>query len=359
MRTITLVLVLAVASFGAVLFSNVPATNLAEGEEFVPTVASAPFLPPESGGFLDILYITKEFDSSFVNGIATSPSYGWISVDDFILEDDSNIEKITYWVIRYQTESGVYHRFWNWTSGQGPQSELDNASVTATLTSTGQYAFGYLVYKMEAEMDYDLDAGHYWAGSYFSSGFWYIMVANNEWDDMAYFDYGGGGSGPWYSSQYMWGAAYGFFQVFEGTSGDPDITPPYVDGMDPADGETGVPLDSLIVFHCKDDDKGVDVSTIDFIARDTSLGAGRAVGLYSPTRVISGDLDIDDADLNDVLCTFTPDDPFYQGDTITCTVDGSLADVKGNEMGEDFVWSFTTYSETVEPTTWGAIKAGI
>ena len=183
----------------------------------VPSGATA-YVPAEPNGFLDILYETKEFDSSFINGYATSPSYGWVTVDDIVLEDDSNIEKITYWVIRYQTESGVYHRFWE-LSGEKPGTELDNATVTATLTSTGQYAFGYLVYKMEAEMEYDIDSGHYFAGSYFSSGFWYMMVFENAYDYLCCFDYGGGGSGPWYTSQEMWGQSADFFQIIEGSTG--------------------------------------------------------------------------------------------------------------------------------------------
>ncbi|MCK4594790.1 Ig-like domain-containing protein, partial [bacterium] len=149
--------------------------------------------------------------------------------------------------------------------------------------------------------------------------------------------------------------------TIEGTSGPPEEIPPYVDGMDPDDGEVQVPLDSTIVFHCKDDDSGVDVTTIDFIAQDSSLTGGRALGIGSPNRVIDGNLDIDDEDINDVVCTFTPTDEFYEADTITCTVDGDLADMKGNLLGDDWVWTFYTYDPefAVEETTWGAIKAGI
>jgi len=140
---------------------------------------------------------------------------------------------------------------------------------------------------------------------------------------------------------------------------EPDTDPPYVDGMEPGDGESDVPVGANIVFHAKDDDKGVDVSTIAFTAEDSSLSGGRALSLYAPTGSISGDLDIDDADINDVVCVFTPDEDLPYEDEITCTVDGSLADVKGNEMGDDFVWSFTTEEEppNVTRTTWGAIKA--
>ncbi|OGD72507.1 MAG: hypothetical protein A2Y64_03155 [Candidatus Coatesbacteria bacterium RBG_13_66_14] len=318
--------------------------------------SGATFVTPGPNGFLDVLYQTKAFDSSFINGYATSPSYGWITVDDFVLDEDSNIEKITYWVINYQAMSGYRHRFWG-LSGQKPGTELTEASgPVCTLTSTGQYAFGYLVYKAEAAMDYDIVSGHYFSGSYFASGFWYMMVFTNAYDYLACFDYGGGGSGPWYTSMEMWGESSDMFQIIEGTAGEPEYDPPYVTDMDPDDGEVQVPLDSNIVFHCVDAEHPVDTDTIDYTATDTSLSTGRVVGLGSPNRVIDGDLDIDDADPMDVVCTFDPTDDFYEGDTITNTVAAGLADSKGNEMVDDFVWTFDTWSG-VETTTWGAIKA--
>ncbi|MCX7022742.1 MAG: Ig-like domain-containing protein [bacterium] len=355
MRYLTLVLVLGACAAFAV------GTDLGEVAH-----DGAAYLPPEPNGFLDVLYMTIEFDlGQFVTGIATVPSYGWVIADDFVLDQDSNIEKITYWVLVDQEASGYVHRFWNDTGGSGPGSELNNADADYTLTSTGQYASGYLVYKMEAEMDYELDAGHYWGASYFSSGFWYMTVTNNAWDDMAYFDYGGGGSGPWYSSQYMFGAPYGFFQVIEGTAVEPEFDPPYVDYMDPDDGEVGVPLDSNIVFHCVDDLHPVDIGTINFTVQDSTLSGDRFAStgsalsvLAMPARTLPGDLVTDDADPMDVVCTWTGDDPFYEGVTVTCTVAAGLADDRGNEMTDDFVWSFTTEDiPKVAETTWGAIKA--
>jgi hypothetical protein len=141
---------------------------------------------------------------------------------------------------------------------------------------------------------------------------------------------------------------------------DPDTAPPYVDGMYPGEGEYGPP-DTDIVFHCRDDGCCVDLETIDFTARDTSLSGGRAIGrgaavgsAHSPNRTIPGDLNVDDTDPRDVVCTFYPDDEL-PWDTITCTVDGSLADGLGYEMGEDFIWWFTTIWD-VEEASWGALK---
>ncbi len=142
---------------------------------------------------------------------------------------------------------------------------------------------------------------------------------------------------------------------------EPDTTPPFVADMEPTDGESDVPIDTEIVFHCGDDESGVDTATIDFTVEDTSLSSNdRAIGIGgSPNGDISGDLDIDDADLLDVVCTFTPDDDLPYEDTLTCTVDGALADLEANEMGDDFVWTFDTEEEppNVVTTTWGTIKA--
>jgi len=348
MRSLTLVLVLSVCAVFAA------STDLGEVSH-----GGAAYVTPGPNGFLDVLYETIEFDyGQLVNGIATAPSYGWVSADDFILEEDSTIEDITYWVLVNSTANGYVHRFWNDTGGSGPGSELDQAAATYALTSTGYSQWGYVIYECDIDLDpdHDMDAGHYWGASWFTSGFWYIAVANNAWDDMAYFDYGGSGSGPWYSSQSQWGTAYGFFQIYEGTAGEPEFDPPYVEGMDPDDGEVQVPLDSNIVFHCVDAEHPVDTGTIDFTAADTTLGTGRALGAGSSNRTLAGDFDFDDTDPLDIVCTFDPDDDFYEGDTITNTVAAGLADSKGNEMADDFVWTFDTWSG-VATSTWGAIKA--
>jgi len=142
-----------------------------------------------------------------------------------------------------------------------------------------------------------------------------------------------------------------------------DFDPPYVTGMDPDDGETDVPVDSAIVFHCVDEISNVDLDTIDFTVQDSTLSGNRAMstsaalGVHaSPARTLPGDLDLDDTDPMDVVCTWTGDDPFYDGVVITCTVAAGLADRRGNEMADDFVWTFDTGLD-VTATTWGAIKA--
>jgi hypothetical protein len=141
-----------------------------------------------------------------------------------------------------------------------------------------------------------------------------------------------------------------------------DFDPPYVDGMDPGEDGYG-PSKGNIVFHCKDDGVGVDCYTIDFRVwedwpwLDRSMTVD-AVGFLERTpKVISavpGDLDIDDTDPNDVVCTFDPDYDFHECDTITCVVSAGLGDILENVMEDDFVWEF---SVDVVEMSWGEVKA--
>ncbi|MCK4594276.1 Ig-like domain-containing protein, partial [bacterium] len=307
----------------------------------------------------DVLYDTGYDYGLMIQGVPTAPGPGWVSADDMVFDEYVYIDMITAYILVNQTVPDSFDiRFWE-DSGSGPGTEIDSAPCECTLTSTGQFMFGYLIYRAEMVLDtvYELEAGHYWFAGGYTSGYWYWTVQYNYFDDMVYFDYGGGGSGPWYSSQYMWGQAYDFFFTVEGEAGPPDTDPPYVDGMDPDEGEYGVPPDSDIIFHCKDDLSGVDIDTIDFTVQDTTLSGRFASIGCDPIRTVPGDLDIDDTDPLDVVCTFDPTNPFYEGEDITCTVDGELADNAENEMGDDFVWTFYIYGDDVTETTWGAIKA--
>jgi hypothetical protein len=123
-----------------------------------------------------------------------------------------------------------------------------------------------------------------------------------------------------------------------------DVTPPYADTFNPPDGGTGQP-NTTIVFHVRDA-TGVDSSSIGFTAEDESKGD------------VSGTLDIDDSNLLDVICTFTPDDDLPVGDTITCTVSEGLADILGNVNQSSFNWNFDVAPYTkLQPTSLGHIKA--
>jgi len=175
-----------------------------------------------------------------------------------------------------------------------------------------------------------------------------------------------GGTHNWTGYQGAWGStsSYGDFMLRCYWEGEPaeDYDPPEVTGMDPDDGEVDVHVDTTIVFHVVDDISGVDVTTIEFTVEDTSkdvhsFALAFSVGGPSPTGVISGELDIDDTDPLDVVCTFTPDDDLPYADAITCTVAAGLADIAGNETENDIVWSFGTEDVRVRACTWGEIKA--
>lgn len=150
---------------------------------------------------------------------------------------------------------------------------------------------------------------------------WYCPQDGN-WGALQYSGWMWFGGSSWYDySVYLYGA-----MMIRGVVND-DVDGPYVDTQDPPDGGWAQP-DTTIVFHARDDDYGVDSGTIDFAAE------------YETGAEVPGTLDIADSYTNDVVCTFTPDNNLPEGETITCTVAGTLADGLTNEMGDDAVWSF-------------------
>jgi hypothetical protein len=243
---------------------------------------------------------------------------------------------------------------WFDVGGLGPPSG-DPYSAESYGPYTPESTGDYTVYTY---VDLSLEDVTVEDGTYFVIGYDNTYLGGQDY-------YNGYDTWAWYSGYWDPDSSWGRTALIQclAETAIPDVDPPYVDGMDPGGGDSDVPLDSNIVFHCKDDGSGVDVDTLDFTVSDTSLRGGRVISssaalsaTLSPTRTIAGDLDVDDTDLNDVVCTFDPDDPLPV-DIITCTVDGTLADRKGNEMGDDVVWSFTTEGyETVENSTWGRIK---
>jgi hypothetical protein len=140
-----------------------------------------------------------------------------------------------------------------------------------------------------------------------------------------------------------------------------DVDPPYVDQQDPPDGGQGEP-DTVIEFHVKDDDIGVDTSTIAFSAEDESKGLSvdkiaSSFIVKSSRGVVPGTFDFDDTDPNDVICTFTPDSDLPIGDNIFCVVDSGLADLLTNATVDDITWSFEVIPyNAIENTSLGNIK---
>jgi len=125
---------------------------------------------------------------------------------------------------------------------------------------------------------------------------------------------------------------------------DSDMTPPYVNGQVPAPQSNVNPPLSSLVFHCRDDDKGVDPATIVF----TCTGNGNP---------IPGTLNKNTTDLHDVICTFTPNTPIPGGVCVLCNVHSGLADGLGNATTSDITWWFTVGSNKVHTNSLGELKA--
>jgi len=204
-------------------------------------------------------------------------------------------------------------------------------------------------------------------GIYVTTGVFYIafqQIGNYPTCDSVAVD-AQSGTHNWTGYQGSWSptSVFGDFMVRCNWGDNYDYTPPEVVDREPEGGDVGVPVDTTIVFHVFDDISGVDIATIEFTVEDASRGPKRVNLAFStdgpsPTGIISGELVIDDSVIWDVVCTFTPDSDLPYGQTITCTVPGTLADRAGNEMGDDEVWSFETQDEPrVTDTTWGRVKA--
>ena len=333
MRTLTLILVLSVSlAFAGALYTDAPA----DLGQVVPG-GGYTCLPPPSN---DILWENPFEFALCTNGYNSSDGYR--CADDFVLDDDATIEGFTCWSIFTGGHPQPFEVTVWVDSGGAPGAEQWSETVSdITDTDTGYTGWGYQMFQTDMVLDssFDLSAGTYWVEFFWTSTYFYWLVEN------------GGNLRQNGAPQ----GVSGFFAI-NGFEGEPDTIPPIVSGMDPDDGEIDVPLDSNIVFLCVDEAHSIDLDTIDFTARDTSLQSDRALGLGSPNRTIDGDLDVDDADPVDVVCTFDPTDDFTMGDTITNTVAAGLADSKGNEMADDFVWVFDVEG-AVTTTTWGAIKA--
>ncbi|HUT98349.1 MAG TPA: Ig-like domain-containing protein [bacterium] len=345
MRFLTLILVLSVSlAFGAVLYTNAPG----DLGQVVPG-GGYTCLPPPSN---DILW-ENPFDFALcTNGYNSSDGYR--CDDDFVLDDDATIEGFTCWSIFTGGHPQPFEVTVWVDSGGAPGDEVWSETISdVTDTDTGYSGWGYTMYQtdMVPADTFDLDAGTYWVEFFWTSSYFYWLVENG---------------GNFRQNGSPMGVS-GFFAV-SGGSWYPEF-PPYVRDMNPDDGDTGVSVDTDIVFYCVCDIRPVDTDTIVFTVEDQSLRPGGrvrvsdsalAVGRVNPHPAgeISGTLDIDDTDRLDVVCTFTPDEDLPV-DLIRCTVAAGLADDRGNETADDFIWTFTTGNYSVEDTTWGAIKAGL
>jgi hypothetical protein len=111
--------------------------------------------------------------------------------------------------------------------------------------------------------------------------------------------------------------------------GTPDTTPPYAEQESPAANATGVARNTVIRFHLRDAQSGVDASSI--VLR---------VGGTQVTPVTSGTA-------QDLTVTYDP--PVDFGAAASVAVSVTASDEDGNAMASLHVWSFTTGEETIPP----------
>jgi len=292
--------------------SNAPDTGLAvQSEPVSPTSGALRYLPPPPGE--TELYWDDGTDCSsyFTNSYSpyattfTAPSDCWLvtyrlywygggSVNiNCLLYNDSGGTPTGSTLFTVTGNSGSASRQW---------VDIDVISAGATLTSGQVFHPGWSHTSTSAGVL--MDTAHHTGSCWLWLGYWY--------------DYS-----PYYTHMVR-------------VVIDDDYDGPYVDGQDPADGDWTAD-NTQLVFHAKDDDKGVDEGTIDCAVDDGTKAD------------VPGTLDITGTPA-DYTCTFTPDSPFGDG-TFGVTVPGTLADLLGNEMGSDATWSFGV--DATAPTVGG------
>ena len=121
-----------------------------------------------------------------------------------------------------------------------------------------------------------------------------------------------------------------------GTPGQPNFganaISPKVAFTRPANGATGVPLDST-------------VSAIFNEAMDPATFTVETFTLTGPAEQVSGTVTCEGA-----IATFTPAAPLEPETLYTAWVSGSVTDLTGNLLGADYTWSFTTLAAGPEIT---------
>jgi hypothetical protein len=119
-----------------------------------------------------------------------------------------------------------------------------------------------------------------------------------------------------------------------------DTSPPYLAEQNPAKGEVQVPLDSSILFHLKDDGKGVDPNTISLSVDGTEVIKDGKAG--SPLYA-----DIVRTANHGYIVSYTPPNDFKYDQPVTIKVTADDLAALPNQFS-------TTYSFTTEMMTMGA-----
>lgn len=100
-------------------------------------------------------------------------------------------------------------------------------------------------------------------------------------------------------------------------------TPPSVDSVSPANGATGVPVNTVITAAFSED---MDASTIDTSSFTLNNGVTGNVTYDAPSKI----------------ATFTPSSSLSYNTTYTASISTAVKDSTGNNLPENYSWSFTT-----------------
>jgi hypothetical protein len=115
----------------------------------------------------------------------------------------------------------------------------------------------------------------------------------------------------------------------------PDVTPPTVISTSPANGDTGVPINSVITATFSEEMDASTITTDTFIVSSGSSGIGNISGMVS---------------YDGTTATFTPSVNLGFNTIYTATITTGAMDLAGNSIASAYTWSFTTESVPITPT---------
>src|SRR5439155_599910 len=118
--------------------------------------------------------------------------------------------------------------------------------------------------------------------------------------------------------------------------GPPDRTPPSVSSTMPANGATGVAINSPITATFSEAVQSSTINTNTFTLKDSSNNAIAGTVSLSP---------------DGKTATFTPSSNLALPATYTATISTGVKDLAGNAMAANYVWTFTTIVQNTRPQT--------
>ena len=125
------------------------------------------------------------------------------------------------------------------------------------------------------------------------------------------------------SSDYSWSFT---------TGKAPDTTPPTVIATSPANGETGVAVNSAIIAAFSEEMDASTITTATFVVSDGSNDVSGAVSY------------------NGTTAQFTPLSELSYSTTYTAKITTGVKDTAGNALASDYTWRFTTTIATLTPS---------